>query len=64
MDLKGENKNESIRFQYSKNLKESIKISKKVIISIDLLLTLAERKNGRSTQNFQIFIPGELKRVF
>ena len=59
MDLKGENKNESIRFQYSKNLKESVKISQKVIISIDLLLTLAKHKNGRSTQNFQIVTPGD-----
>ena len=36
------------------NWKESAIISKKVIISRDLVLILAEYKNGRNMQNFQI----------
>ena len=54
----GENKHQSIIFQYSKIWNESAKISKKLNIYMDLKLLLAERKNGRNMQMFQIVIKG------
>ena len=50
----GDNKNQPIRFQYSKIWTENEKTSKKVNISRDLILILAEYIKGRNTQNFQI----------
>ena len=60
------NKNEPIRFQYSKNWKESMKISKKVSVFSVLFLILAKYKNGRKRKIFKLSLTaGELeKNVF